>query len=107
MFGWFGEVGGDAEKSYASMCVEFLLFGREKNRETTKIIIRIFNTSNSPPILFFVPETLNPFCFENTKRRAPENGSKSAPSKVDLEPYGAIWCQIGSQFLSPKTKNSS
>ena len=53
---------------------------------------------------FFVPETLNSFVFENTKIRAPKLGSKSAPSKVDLEPYGAIWCQIGSQFFEPKNE---
>ena len=36
------------------------------------------------------------FLMENLKRRAPEFGSKSAPSKVDLVNYGAICCQIGS-----------
>ena len=40
---------------------------------------------------------------ENPKRRAPEFGSKSAQKIIDLVNYGAIWCQIGSQFLSPKT----
>ena len=40
--------------------MKFELFGLEKSQETTKIISRVFNTCNSSPILFFVPETLNP-----------------------------------------------
>ena len=98
---------GDAEKSYASMSVEFELFGRDKSqKETHKSIFEFLTLLTRHRFFFFVPETPH-LLFFNAKRRAPENGSKSAPSKVDLEPYGAIWCQFGCQFSSPKTKNSS
>jgi hypothetical protein len=63
--------------------------------------------------LLFVPRCLTNIFFrkyfskksktENSKRRAPEFGSKSAQKIIGLVNYGAIWCQIGSQFLSPKT----
>ena len=43
---------GDAEKSYASMSVEFELFGREKSQENHQNYFRVFNTCNSSPILF-------------------------------------------------------
>ena len=60
---------GDAEKSYASMCVEFLLFGREKSQENHQNIFRVFNTCNSSPILIFVsPETLNPIFLGKSKK---------------------------------------
>ena len=64
---------GDAEKSYASMCVEFSLFGREKSQETTQIIFEIVTLENRNRFFFFVPEILNPIFLENPKRRAPEN----------------------------------
>ena len=80
---------GDAEKSYASMCVEFLLFGREKSQENN--IFRVFNTCNSSPILLFCPR--NPkFCFlENPKRRVPENDRDLSFQKLiwsHMMPFG-------------------
>ena len=107
MFGWFGEVGG-TRKNHTHRCVSsFYYLAERKVRKTTKIIFRVFNTCNSSQILLFCSRNPKYFVFGNLKRRAPEFGSKSAPSKVDLEPYGAIWCQFGCQFSSPKTKNSS
>ena len=102
MFGWFGEVGGTRE-NHTHRCVSsFYYLAERKVRKTSKIIFEFLTLVIRHRFFFFVPETPNPF-WGNLKRRAPEFGSKSAPSKVDLVNYGAIWCQIGSQFLSPKT----
>ena len=104
MFGWFGEFGG-TRKSHTSRCLWSLNYLAErKARKTTKIIFRVFNTCKSSPILLFCPRKPKSYFFENTKRRAPENRSKSVRSKVDLEPYGAIWCQFGCQFRSQKVR---
>ena len=73
MFGWFGEVGGTRKNHtpYASMCVEFLLFGREKSQENHQNQFLVFYTCNSSPILLFVPETQNPtFLGKSKKMRA-------------------------------------
>ena len=81
---------GDAEKSYASMCVEFLLFGREKSQENHQNHFRVFNTCKPSPICF-VPETLNPIFLENTKRRAPENDRDLSYQKLiwsHMMPFG-------------------
>ena len=75
----------------------------EKSGKPPKSFVDFLTLVIRHRFFFFVPETPNPFFFGNLKRRAPEFGSKSAPSKVDLEPYGAIRCQIGSQLLTPKT----
>ena len=58
---------GDAEKSYASMCVEFLLFGR-KVRKTTKIIFEFLTLLTRHRFFFFVPETLNPIFLGKSKK---------------------------------------
>ena len=52
---------------------------------------------------FFVPETLNPIFLGKYKKTRAGKWSRSVFSKVNLEPYDAIWCQFGSQFSSPKT----
>ena len=55
MFGWFGEVGG-TRKNHTHRCVSsFYYLAERKVRKTTKIIFRVFNTSNSSPILLFCP----------------------------------------------------
>ena len=53
---------------------------------------------------FFVPETLNPIFLGKSKKTRAGKWSRSVFSKVNLEPYDAIWCQFGSQFSSPKTR---
>jgi hypothetical protein len=78
---------GEAEKSYASMCDEFLLFGREKTQENHQNHFLVCNTSNSSPILLLFPETLNLIFLENTKRRAPENDR-------DLSYQKLIWSHV-------------
>ena len=91
---------GDAEKLYASMCVEFLLFGREKKSgKPPKTFFEFLTLVIRHRFLFFVPETLNPIFLGKSK--------KTRAGKVNLEPYDAIWCQFGSQFSSPKTQHSS
>jgi hypothetical protein len=103
MFGWFGEVGG-TKKNHTHRCASsFYYLAERKVRKTTKIIFRVLTVVIRHRFLF-LSQKPQIFFVENTKRRAPEFGSKSAPSKVDLEPYGAIWCQIGSQFLSLKQR---
>ena len=102
MFGWFGEVGGHRKISLHRCALSFSYLTNRNVDKTTKVIFRIFNTCNSSPILLFCPRNPESIFFENTKRRAPEFGSKSAQKIIDLLNYGAIWCQIGSQFLSPK-----
>ena len=68
---WGGR--GDAEKSYASMSVEFELFGREKSQENHQKYVEFLTLLIRHRFFFFVSETLNPIFLENTKRRAPEN----------------------------------
>ena len=53
---------------------------------------------------FFVPETLNPIFLGKHKKTRAGKWSRSVFSKVNLEPYDAIWCQFGSQISSPKTR---
>ena len=50
---------------------------------------------------FFVPETLHPIFLGKSKKTRAGKCSRSVKLKVDLVNYDAIWCQIGSQFLSP------
>ena len=108
MFGWFGEVGGDAAKIIRiDVCRVFIIWPREKSGKPQKSFFEFLTLVTRHRFFFFVPETPNTFLIGNAKRRAPERGSKSAPSKVNLEPYGAIWWQFGSQFSSPKPNNSS
>ena len=58
MFGWFGEVGG-TRNNHTHRCLWSLNYlAKRKVRKTTKIIFRVFNTSNSSPILLFCP--INP-----------------------------------------------
>ena len=78
---------GDAEKSYAPMSVKFELFGHEKSHENHKNNVRVCNTSNSSPILLFVPRNLKSYFSENTKRRAPENDR-------DLSFQKLIWSHV-------------
>ena len=107
MFGWFGEVGG-TRGNHTHRCLWSLNYLAERKvRKTTKIYFLVFNTSNSSPILLFCCPRSHVFCFEKKKKTGAGNESKSVLSKVDLEPYGAIWCQFGCQFSSPKTKISS
>ena len=57
MFGWFGEFGG-TRKNHTSRCLWSLNYLAERKAgETTKIIFRVFNTSNSSPILLFCPRS--------------------------------------------------
>ena len=89
MFGWFGGGGGDRGKSYASMSVKFELFGHEKSQENHHNHFRVFNTSNSSPILLFC---LRNFFLGNTKRRAPENDRDLSCQKLiwsHMVPFGA------------------
>ena len=82
---------GDAEKSYASMCVEFLLFGREKSQGNHQNYFRVFNTCNSSPILLFCPRNPKYFFLENPKRRAPENDRDLSFQKLiwsHMMPFG-------------------
>ena len=83
-----GGVGG-TRKNHTHRCVSsFYYLAERKVRKTTKIIVRVFNTCKSSPILvFFVPETLNPIFLENTKRRAPENDR-------DLSYQNLIWSHM-------------
>ena len=55
-------------------------------------------------LFFFVPETLNPIFLGKSKKTRAGKWSRSVFSKVNLEPYDAIWCQFGSQISSPKTR---
>ena len=106
MFGWFWEVGGHRKNSLHRCALSFSYLAKRNVKQTTNIISRLFNTCNSSPILLFChrnPESI----FLNRKRRAPQFRSKSVQKFLDLVNYDAIWCQIGSQFLSPKTKNPS
>ena len=105
MFGGFEGLEG-TRKNHTNRSVWSLNYlAKRKTRKTTKIIFRVFNTSNSSPILSFCPR--NPksyFCWKYKKTRA-RKWSRSVLSKVNLEPYDPILCQFGSQFPSPKTKN--
>ena len=108
MFWWFGELWGDAEKSYASVSVKFELFGREKSQEKNhQNHFLVFNTSNSSPIVIVCPRNPKSDFLGKCKKTRAGQWSRSVLSKVNLEPYDAIWCQFGSQFSSPKTKNAS
>ena len=107
MFGWFGELGGHRKKSLHRCALSFSYLAKRNDKKTTEIIFRVFNTCTSSPILLFCPRNPESIFFENRKRRAPQFGSKSVQKFLDLVNYDAIWCQIGSQFLSPKTKSSS
>ena len=60
---------GDAEKSYASMCVEFLLFGREKSQENhPKSFFEFLTLVIRHRFFFFVPETLKPIFLGKSKK---------------------------------------
>ena len=62
-----------AGNSYESIWLSFELFGYGKSPGTHQNHFRVFNTSNSSPILLFVPRNLNPILGGNAKRRAPKN----------------------------------
>ena len=103
MFGWFGEVGGTKKKSYASMCFEFLLFSREKSQKNNQNHFSSFNSCNSSPILIFVPETPNLFCWKYKKTRT----GIWIEIRAVKSWFGAIWCHLVSNRIpvfEPKNK---
>ena len=81
--------GGDAEKSYESVCVKFELFGHEKSQENHQNHFSNFNTSDSIPILLFCPR--NPNCFS-----LPLRIQKDARRKMDRNPscQKLIWSHM-------------
>ena len=60
---------GDAGKSYASMRVEFLLFGRgEESGKPPKSFSEFLTLVIRHRFFFFVPETLNPIFLGKSKK---------------------------------------
>ena len=93
MFGWFGEVGGTRE-NHTRRCLWSLNYLAErKARKTTKIIFRVFNTSNSSPIFLFCPR--NPKSHFFWKYKKTRTGKLIEIRQVKSW-FGAIWCHLGS-----------
>ena len=103
----WGGLGGRGKIIRIDVCRVFIIWPIEKPGKPPKSFFEFLALLTRHRFFFFDPETLNCFFGENTKRRAPENGSKSVLSKDDFELSGAIWCQFGCQFSNPKAKNSS
>ena len=106
-FGGLGEVGGTLE-NHTHRCLWSLNYLAERKvRKTATIIFRVFNTSNSSPILLFLsPETLDSIFLENTKRRAPGNDRDLPYQKLirsHMMPFGV---NSDPSFRAPKKKNS-
>ena len=60
---------GDAEKSYASMCVEFfIIWPREKSGKPPKSFFEFLTLVIRHRFFFFVPETLNPIFLGKSKK---------------------------------------
>ena len=59
---------GDAEKSYASMCVEFLLFAREESQENHPNHFSSLTLVLRHRFFFFVPENLHPVLLGKSKK---------------------------------------
>ena len=72
------------------MSVKFELFGHEKSQENHQNHFRVFNTSNSSPILLLCSRSPTSF-LKNTKRRAPENDRDLSYQKLiwsHMMPFG-------------------
>ena len=85
MFGWFGEVGG-TRKNHTHRCLWSLNYLAERKvRKTTNF--RVFNTSNSSPIIVFRPR--NPKIFAGELK-------KDAHRKMDRNPrhQKLIWSHM-------------
>ena len=104
MFGGFEGLEG-TRKNHTSRSVWSLNYlATRKARKTTKRIFLVFNTSNSSPILLFCPRNSKYYVFGKYKKT---RAWKWIEIRLVKSWFGAIWCQFGCQFSSPKTRNSS
>ena len=71
------------------------------------IPIHVYSDPWLSPILIFCPRNPKSYFLGKSKKTRAGKWSRSVFSKVNFEPYDAIWCQFGSQFSSPKTTNLS
>ena len=84
--------GGEAGKSYESVCVKFEIFGHENSQENHKNHFRVFNTSNSSPILLFCPRNPKSFLFfeiqKDVRRKMDRNPSCQKLIWSHMVPFG-------------------
>ena len=100
-------VWGDAGKSYESVCVKFELFGHEESKEHNSNYVRVFNISNSSPILLFCPRNPKSFFGEIQKdahRNMDRNPRRQKLIWSHMVPFGV---NSDASCRAQKTKNSS
>ena len=107
MFGWFWEVGGHRKNSLHRCALSFSYLDKRNVKKPPKYLFDFLTLVICHRFFFFVPEILNPIFLGKSKKTRAGKWSRSVKLKVNLVNYGAIWCQIGSHFLSPKKDNSS
>ena len=107
MIGWFGEVGGTRENHTHRCALSFSYLDKRNVKKPPNAFFDFLTLVIRHRFFFFVPRNPKSDFLGKYKKTRAGKWSRSVLSKVNLEPYDAIWCQFGSQFSSPKTKNSS